>query len=161
MFFGQSVNVARFDQQKHEIFEKLIEKQLSFFWRPEEVDVSRDRIDYRALPEHEAHLHQQPEVSDAAGFHPRPQPERRAAAADLDPELETGWKPSSFSETIHSRSYTHIIRNIVNDPALVFDDIVTNEEIKKRAKDISGYYDDLIEMTSYYHLLGEGTHRER
>lgn len=43
----------------------------------------------------------------------------------------------------------------------MFDDIVTNEEIKKRAKDISGYYDDLIEMTSYYHLLGEGTHGER
>jgi ribonucleoside-diphosphate reductase beta chain len=50
MFFGQTVNVARFDQQKHEIFEKLIEKQLSFFWRPEEVDVSRDRIDFQALP---------------------------------------------------------------------------------------------------------------
>ena len=45
MFFGQSVNVARYDQQKHPIFEQLIEKQLSFFWRPEEVDVSRDRID--------------------------------------------------------------------------------------------------------------------
>ena len=51
--FGQPVNVARYDQQKYDIFEKLIEKQLSFFWRPEEVDVSRDRIDYRALPEHE------------------------------------------------------------------------------------------------------------
>ena len=75
------------------------------------------------------------------------------------PELETWVETWSFSETIHSRSYTHIIRNIVNDPALVFDDIVTNEEIKKRAKDISGYYDDLIEMTSYYHLLGEGTHQ--
>ncbi|MCX2959608.1 MAG: ribonucleotide-diphosphate reductase subunit beta, partial [Serratia symbiotica] len=71
------------------------------------------------------------------------------------PELETWVETWSFSETIHSRSYTHIIRNIVNDPALVFDDIVTNEEILKRAKDISGYYDDLIEMTSYYHLLGE------
>ncbi len=46
MFFGQSVNVARFDQQKHEIFERLIERQLSFFWRPEEVDVSQDRIDF-------------------------------------------------------------------------------------------------------------------
>lgn len=33
MFFGQPVNVARFDQQKYPIFEKLIEKQLSFFWR--------------------------------------------------------------------------------------------------------------------------------
>ena len=40
----------------------------------------------------------------------------------------------SFSETIHSRSYTHIIRNIVNDPALVFDDIVTNEEIRSARK---------------------------
>ncbi len=40
MFFGQPVNVARYDQQKYDIFEKLIEKQLSFFWRPEEVDVS-------------------------------------------------------------------------------------------------------------------------
>ena len=42
MFFGQNVNVARYDQQKYETFEKLIEKQLSFFWRPEEVDVSQD-----------------------------------------------------------------------------------------------------------------------
>lgn len=33
MFFGQPVNVARYDQQKYDIFEKLIEKQLSFFWR--------------------------------------------------------------------------------------------------------------------------------
>ncbi len=40
----------------------------------------------------------------------------------------------AFSETIHSRSYTHIIRNIVNDPAVVFDDIVTNEQIQKRAE---------------------------
>ncbi|STV87591.1 ribonucleotide-diphosphate reductase subunit beta [Klebsiella michiganensis] len=40
----------------------------------------------------------------------------------------------AFSETIHSRSYTHIIRNIVNDPAMVFDDIVTNEQIQKRAE---------------------------
>ncbi len=41
----------------------------------------------------------------------------------------------------------------------MFDDIVTNEQILKRASDISGYYDDLIEMTNYWHLLGEGTHQ--
>ena len=34
MFFGNPVNVARYDQQKHDMFEKLIEKQISFFWRP-------------------------------------------------------------------------------------------------------------------------------
>jgi len=46
MFFGDSVNVARFDQQKFKIFESLTEKQLSFFWRPEEIDVSKDKIDF-------------------------------------------------------------------------------------------------------------------
>ncbi|ONG15031.1 ribonucleotide-diphosphate reductase subunit beta [Escherichia coli] len=74
------------------------------------------------------------------------------------PELETWVETWAFSETIHSRSYTHIIRNIVNDPSVVFDDIVTNEQIQKRAEGISSYYDELIEMTSYWHLLGEGTH---
>ncbi|MBS0970237.1 ribonucleotide-diphosphate reductase subunit beta [Chimaeribacter arupi] len=160
MFFGQPVNVARFDQQKHAIFEKLIEKQLSFFWRPEEVDVSRDRIDFQALPDHEKHiflsnLKYQTLLDSIQGRSPN------VALLPLIsiPELETWIETWSFSETIHSRSYTHIIRNIVNDPALVFDDIVTNEEILKRAKDISGYYDELITLSGYYNLLGEGTHQ--
>ncbi|MBE5252325.1 class Ia ribonucleoside-diphosphate reductase subunit beta [Mixta mediterraneensis] len=160
MFFGQPVNVARFDQQKYDIFEKLIEKQLSFFWRPEEVDVSRDRIDYQALPEHEKHifisnLKYQTLLDSIQGRSPN------VALLPLIsiPELETWIETWAFSETIHSRSYTHIIRNIVNDPAVVFDDIVTNEQILARAQDISQYYDDLIEMTNYWHLLGEGSHQ--
>ncbi len=47
----------------------------------------------------------------------------------------------------------------MNDPSVVFDDIVTNQQILARAQDISKYYDDLIEMTNYWHLLGEGTHQ--
>ncbi|WP_392559034.1 class Ia ribonucleoside-diphosphate reductase subunit beta [Orbus mooreae] len=159
MFLGQPVNVARYDQQKYEMFEKLIEKQLSFFWRPEEVDISQDRIDYAALPEHEKHifisnLKYQTLLDSIQGRSPN------IALLPLIsiPELETWVETWSFSETIHSRSYTHIIRNIVNDPSIVFDDIVTNEEIKKRATDIAGYYDDLIEYSSYYNLLGEGHH---
>ncbi|MBM7035925.1 class Ia ribonucleoside-diphosphate reductase subunit beta [Vibrio ulleungensis] len=160
MFFGQPVNVARYDQQKFEIFEKLIEKQLSFFWRPEEVDVSSDRIDYNNLPEHEKHifisnLKYQTLLDSIQGRSPN------VALLPLVslPELETWIETWSFSETIHSRSYTHIIRNIVKDPAVVFDDIVENEHIVKRAKDISHYYDDLIAMTGDYHRLGEGTHQ--
>lgn len=74
------------------------------------------------------------------------------------PELETWIETWSFSETIHSRSYTHIIRNIVNDPSLVFDDIVENEEILKRATDIAAYYDKLITLSQAFHLHGEGRH---
>ncbi|AKC32004.1 class Ia ribonucleoside-diphosphate reductase subunit beta [Candidatus Pantoea carbekii] len=159
MFFGQSVNIARFDQQKYSFFEKLIEKQLSFFWRPEEIDVSQDRIDYQSLPEHEKHifisnLKYQTLLDSIQGRSPN------IALLPLIslPELETWVETWAFSETIHSRSYTHIIRNIVNNPSDVFDDIVNNREILARAQDISKYYDDLIEMTSYWHLLGEGTH---
>ena len=46
MFFGTPVNIARFDKQKFDIFEKLTEKQLSFFWKPEEIDISKDRFDF-------------------------------------------------------------------------------------------------------------------
>ena len=159
MFFGQPVNVARYDQQKFEIFEKLIEKQLSFFWRPEEVDVSGDRIDYNNLPDHERHifisnLKYQTLLDSIQGRSPN------VALLPIVsiPELETWIETWSFSETIHSRSYTHIIRNIVNDPAIVFDDIVGNEHIIKRAGDISKYYDDLIAATNDYHRMGEGTH---
>lgn len=159
MFLGNPVNVARYDQQKYEVFEKLIEKQLSFFWRPEEIDVSRDRLDFSKLPEHEKHiflsnLKYQTLLDSIQGRSPN------VALLPLVsiPELETWVETWSFSETIHSRSYTHIIRNIVNDPSVVFDDIVQNEYILARAEDIACYYDDLIEYTQYYNLLGEGTH---
>ena len=160
MFFGQPVNIARYDQQKYEIFEKLIEKQLSFFWRPEEVDVSQDRLDYSNLPEHEKHifisnLKYQTLLDSIQGRSPN------VALLPIVsiPELETWIETWSFSETIHSRSYTHIIRNIVHEPSTVFDDIVTNEYIIRRAEEIAQYYDDLIKATQHYHLFGEGEHQ--
>ncbi len=159
MFFGQSVNIARYDQQKYDIFEKLIEKQLSFFWRPEEIDVSRDRIDFQSLPEHEKHiflsnLKYQTLLDSIQGRSPN------IAFLPLVsiPELETWIETWAFSETIHSRSYTHIIRNIAHNPGEVFDDIIGNEEILKRARDISIYYDELIEATQIYNLFGSGTY---
>ncbi len=159
MFFGQSVNVARYDQQKYPVFEKLIEKQLSFFWRPEEVDISQDRIDFQNLPAHERHiflsnLKYQTLLDSIQGRSPN------VALLPLVsiPELETWIETWAFSETIHSRSYTHIIRNIVNNPAIIFDDIIKNENIRERAGDIAFYYDDLIHHTMLLAQLGVGQH---
>ena len=159
MFFGNPVNVARYDQQKHAIFEKLIEKQISFFWRPEEVDVSKDRSDFQGLSDAEKHifisnLKYQTLLDSIQGRSPN--------IAFLPivslPELETWIETWSFYETIHSRSYTHILRNLFTDPSAIFDDIVENEEIKRRAADISKYYDDLIFATQLWQTQGEGTH---
>ncbi len=159
MFFGRSVNVARYDKQKYPIFEKLIEKQLSFFWRPEEVDLSTDRKDFMNMPEHEQHiflsnLKYQTLLDSVQGRSPN--------VAFLPivslPELETWFETWAFSETIHSRSYTHIIRNIITEPSEVFDQIVTNDEIVKRAEAVTRLYDELIELTSVYSVHGIGIH---
>lgn len=159
MFMGNPVNVARYDQQKHQIFEKLIEKQISFFWRPEEVDVSKDRVDFQKLSDAEQHifisnLKYQTLLDSVQGRSPN------IALLPIVsiPELETWIETWSFFETIHSRSYTHILRNLFTDPSDVFDDIVVNDEIKKRATDISQYYDDLIFYTQLWQTLGEGQH---
>lgn len=159
MFFGQTVNVSRYDQQKYPIFEKLIEKQLSFFWRPEEVDVSKDRVDFQSLPEHERHiflsnLKYQTLLDSVQGRSPN------VALLPIVslPELETWIETWAFSETIHSRSYTHIIRNVTQSPEVIFDDIVTNDRINERADEVTRYYDDLIHLTSLYNLYGEGQH---
>lgn len=160
MFFGQLVNISRYDIQRYPIFEKLIEKQLSFFWRPEEVDLSTDRRDFVDLPDHEKHifisnLKYQTLLDSIQGRSPN------VALLPIVslPELETWIETWAFSETIHSRSYTHIIRNIISQPSDVFDDIVTNQAIQQRAIAITQHYDDLIESISLYHTLGTGTHR--
>ncbi|MCC5851902.1 MAG: ribonucleotide-diphosphate reductase subunit beta [Alkalimonas sp.] len=159
MFFGNPVNVSRYDQQKYPIFEKLIEKQLSFFWRPEEVDVSKDRIDFQNLPEHEKHiflsnLKYQTLLDSVQGRSPN------VALLPLVslPELETWIETWAFSETIHSRSYTHIVRNISAEPHKVFDDIMLNQNIMERAEDVTRYYDDLIDSFNLYNLCGSGSH---
>lgn len=157
MFFGESVNIARYDIQKYSVFERLIEKQLSFFWRPEEIDLTLDRKDFMNLEEHEKHifienLKYQTLLDSIQG--------RSLNVAFLPvisiPELETWIETWAFYETIHSRSYTHIIRNIVVDPSEVFDTIIENEHILERAKSVTKYYDDFIEKQNYYNLFGEG-----
>jgi len=159
MFFGDTVNVARFDQQKFEMFEKLTEKQLSFFWRPEEIDVSKDKIDFGKLLPNEKHiflsnLQYQILLDSVQGRSPN--------IAFLPivslPELENWIETWSFSETIHSRSYTHIIRAIVNEPGVVFDEIMKTEEIIQRATSVSEHYDKLIKHTQAFLLHGEGEH---
>ncbi len=147
MFLGETPNVSRYDKQKHAKFEKLIEKQLAFFWRPEEINVTRDRGDYLNLPDHEKHiftsnLKYQILLDSVQGRGPNAVLLPIASDTSLETWIET-W---AFSETIHSRSYTHIIRNILADPSLVFDNIMQTPEIVSRAESVTKMYDELYEL---------------
>jgi ribonucleoside-diphosphate reductase beta chain len=151
--------IQRYDVLKYRQFEKLTEKQLGFFWQPQEIDVLRDAKDFKELTDHERHiftsnLKRQILLDSVQGRSPN------LAFLPLAtiPELETWIQTWSFNETIHSRSYTHIIRNVYSDPSAVFDQLTEIPEILDCAIDISKYYDDLIEYSGYYRLLGYGIH---
>lgn len=148
MFFGSGLGIARYDIQRHKVFEDLTEKQLSFFWRPEEVNLMMDAAQFNKLPQYQQdiftnNLKYQSLLDSIQG---------RAPSAVLmslisDPSLDTWVATWTFSETIHSRSYTHIMRNLYTDPSKVFDEIVLDEAIMKRAESIGRYYDDVLKKT--------------
>ena len=144
-FFDEPVTVARFDRYKYPIFDKLTKQQLGFFWQPEEVELTRDNKDFKSLSRHEQHiftsnLKRQILLDSVQG--------RSPSLAFLPivslSELETWIQTWAANETIHSRSYTHIIRNVYTDPSKVFDEIMDIQEIVDCAKDISKNYDELI-----------------
>ena len=158
-FLDGDLGFQRYDSVKYKQFDKLTEKQLGFFWRPEEVDVSKDSKDFKDLTDHEQHiftanLKRQILLDSVQGRAPV---EAFSPIVSL-PELENWIITWTFSETIHSRSYTHIIRNIYSNPTKVFDELADSKEIVECADDISKYYNDLIDYAKWYHLLGVGTH---
>jgi ribonucleoside-diphosphate reductase beta chain len=154
-----SIGIQRYETLKYEKIDKLTDKQMGFFWRPEEVELNKDIKDFKSLDEHEKHiftsnLKRQILLDSVQG--------RSPSLAFLPlvsiPELEAWITMWSFNETVHSRSYTHIIRNIYANPSVVFDEMMDIQEIIDCGADVSKYYDDLIEYSNYYQLLGYGKH---
>lgn len=153
MFLGESVNISRNDIYKHKFLENLVEKQTSFFWRPEEFKLTDDRKQFKELSEHEQHifisnLKYQTLLDSIQG--------RAPCQTFLEicslPELENWIITWSYFETIHSRSYTHIMQNVFPDPGIIFDDIPINDEIRARAVPISNQYDTLKTLICQYKL---------
>ena len=153
------VDIQRYDTMKYRQFDKLTDKQLGFFWRPEEVDVVKDSADFKKLTEWEQHiftsnLKRQILLDSVQGRAPV---EAFGPIVSL-PELENWIITWTFSETIHSRSYTHIIRNIYSNPSIVFDEMMSIQPIIDCADSITEAYDELIYKSKVYELLGAGTH---
>ena len=153
------VTIQRYDMLKYKQFDKLTDKQLGFFWRPEEVDCHKDANDFNNITENERHiftsnLKRQIILDSVQGRAPV---EAFGPLVSI-PELEAWIQTWTFSETIHSRSYTHIIRNVYANPSKVFDEMMNIPEITDCADAISTNYDELIDLSLKYQLLGEGKH---
>jgi len=145
MFFGPPLGVQRYDKFKYPIFDKLTQTQLGFFWRPEEVSLQKDRADYPQLNDAQKHiftsnLKYQILLDSVQGRGPG----MAFAPYCSLPELEGCMSIWQTMEMIHSRSYTHIIKNVYPDPSEVFDTILDDEKIIARAESVTKAYDDFI-----------------
>ena len=145
MFFGQPLGLQRYDEYKYPVFEKLTQQQLGFFWRPEEVSLQKDRADYKTLTKEQKHIYTsnlkyQIMLDSVQG--------RGPGMAFLPycslPELESAMTVWETMEMIHSRSYTHIIKNVYPDPSEVFNTILGDEKILSRAESVTSAYNELI-----------------
>ena len=153
MFFGEDLQVQQYSDMKYPIFDKLNQQQLGYFWRPEEVSLQKDRNDYLQLNEQQkfiftSNLKYQTMLDSVQG--------RGPCLAFLpfvsNPELEGCIVTWDFIETIHSRSYTYIIKNLYSNPNEVFDTIILDDKIEKRSQSVTKTYDDLIELGYRWHL---------
>ena len=151
MFFGSPLGVQRYDKFKYPVFDRLTQTQLGYFWRPEEVSLQKDRADYQTLNEAQKHiftsnLKYQILLDSVQG--------RGPGMAFMPycslPELEAAMNIWQTMEMIHSRSYTHIIKNVYADPSEVFDKILEDEKILSRAKSVTAAYDDFIQAAQVY-----------
>ena len=159
MFFGKPLGIQRYDSYKYPIFEKLTQQQLSYFWRPEEVSLQKDRSDYQMLRPEQKHiftsnLKYQIMLDSVQG--------RGPGMAFMPycslPELEACMNVWEFMEMIHSRSYTYIIKNVYPNTNEVFDTILKDEQILERATAVTSAYDDFINAAHQFDNSNEWVH---
>ena len=161
MFFGADQNVQRYDIFKYPQLDKLNQTMLGYFWRPEEVSLQKDRSDYANFrPEQKhiftANLKYQTLLDSVQG--------RGPCLAFLPhvsiPELEGCIVTWDFFETIHSRSYTHIMKNVYADPTEVLDTILDDDKIIERAISVTKNYDAFTEAADNHIHHKKGTMRD-
>ena len=161
MFFGEDNSVQMYDTFKYPVFDKLTQHQLGLFWRPEEVSLQKDRNDWQQLRPEQKHiftsnLRYQTLLDSVQG--------RGPSLSFLPfcslPEIEGHILVWDFMESIHSRSYTYIIKNVYSDPGEVFDKILTDKYITERAESVTATYDDLIEHGQRWLLDKKGNMKE-
>ena len=157
MFFGEGQNVQRYDVFKYPQFDKLNQTMIGYFWRPEEVSLQKDRADFAGFRPEQKHiftsnLKYQTLLDSVQGRGPS----LMFLPYCSNPELEGCIVTWDFFETIHSRSYTHIIKNVYSNPAEVFDTILNDEEILKRAKSVTKNYDVFGTAAEDYFVKGKG-----
>ena len=142
------VTVQRFEEVKYPKLQKFEEMARGFFWVPEEISLTKDKIDHKESSDAIKHIFtsnllRQTALDSIQGR----APSQVFGPVCSIPELEALTLTWGFFETsIHSKSYSHIIRNIYGVPKDEFNKIHDTDEIVNMAANIGRYYEDLHQL---------------
>ena len=144
------VTVQRFEEVKYPKLQKFEELARGFFWVPEEISLTKDKMDHKEAGDAVKHIFtsnllRQTALDSIQGRAPF----QVFGPVCSIPELEALTLTWSFFETsIHSKSYSHIIRNVYGVPKEEFNKIHDTAEIAGMASSIGRYYEDLHQLNS-------------
>lgn len=144
------VTVQRFEEFRYPKISKFETMQRGFFWVPEEINLTKDAADFKDASDAIKHIFtsnllRQTALDSLQGR----APSQIFTPVSSIPELEALVSAWSFIETnIHSRSYSHIIRNIYNVPKEIFNGIHETKDIIDMASSVGRYYDALHRLNS-------------
>jgi ribonucleoside-diphosphate reductase beta chain len=139
------VTIQRFEEVKYNKLTKFEAEARGFFWVPEEISLTKDANDFKEASDTVRHIFtsnllRQTALDSLQGRGPT----QVFTPVCSIPELESLMFNWGFFETnIHSRSYSHIIRNIYNVPKDAFNTIHDTKEIVDMASSVGNYYDAL------------------
>jgi|TARA_R110000744_G_scaffold110231_8_gene208004 ribonucleoside-diphosphate reductase beta chain len=146
LFLGKDLGVQRYDIIKYPIFKDLDNKQMMNFWRPEEIELKKDRGDFKEMSDNERFIFtsnlKYQTMLDSVICRGVPTLLKYVTNTELEACMMT-WQ---FFEKIHSQSYSYIIQNVYADSKEVFGGIYEDKEIMKRAKSAITDYNNLMGM---------------
>ena len=156
------VTIQRFEEVKYNKLTKFEAEARGFFWVPEEISLTKDANDFKEASDTVRHIFtsnllRQTALDSLQGRGPS----QIFTPVCSIPELEALMYAWTFFETnIHSRSYSHIIRNIYSVPKEMFNTIHDTKEIVDMASSVGNYYDKLHVINCRKELGEEITEKE-
>ena len=156
------VTIQRFEEVKYKKIADFETTARGFFWVPEEISLSKDSNDFKDASDAVKHIFTSNLLRQTAldSLQGRAPSQVFTPVVSL-PELEALIYNWSFFETnIHSRSYSHIIRNIYNVPKDVFNTIHDTQEIVEMASSVGDYYDALHKINCRKEISNDITEKE-
>lgn len=139
------VTIQRFEEVKYKKIADFEATARGFFWQPEEISLTKDSNDFKDASDAVKHIFTSNLLRQTAldSLQGRGPTQVFTPVCSL-PEVEALMYNWGFFETnIHSKSYSHIIRNIYNVPKDVFNTIHDTKEIVDMASSVGNYYDQL------------------